>query len=614
MKKISLLSLVLGLGQGILAASSASLTPTALRVEYLKQPVSLEVAQPRLSWELDAPPTARRALRQTGYHLLVASGSVRLQPGQADLWDSGEILSDTNTHISYAGRPLGSRQVCYWSVRIRDQDGTWSAWSEPAHWTMGLLSASDWTARWIGTGESFADGSGSPPPDNTMPDPWFRQTFTLEAKPVRATAYVASVGYHELYVNGRKAGDAVLAPSVTNNAKRARYVTYDIAPLLQPGKNTIGIWLGTSWSIWKPFETADKPRAPIVLGQFELESADGQVRRIVTDETWKTHPSPNTLLGIWSFMNFGGELYDANQEVPNWAEASLDDSTWKPAKVFSPQLLVSADTIEPNRLFTPLQAVAIVAQSPGVYRIDMGRNFSGWVNLDVSGAPGDRIDFQFSERWDMPMTHRLHSAYVIGPAGHGSFQNRFNYSAGRWITIRGLRHAPALGDFRGWVVHSDYEAASAFACSNPLFNKIYATTLWTFENLTLGGYIVDCPHRERMGYGDGDGAMMTGFYGYRLGAFLTKWSQDWRDVLGLHALVGQRPDSGRTTRRTHQGGGRRNALHRTRLLGRRRPRVERSVRPSAVGDLSPVRRPTGAGRQFRDDRTLAAISRNEIER
>ena len=94
---------------------------------------------------------------------------------------------------------------------------------------MGLLERGDW--RRSGSAQArFTCGSrGWPIPDNTMPDPWLRKQFTLDAAPTRAMLYVASIGYHEVYVNGRKVGDTVLAPCATNHKKRARYCTYDIA-------------------------------------------------------------------------------------------------------------------------------------------------------------------------------------------------------------------------------------------------------------------------------------------------------------------------------------------------------------------------------------------------
>jgi hypothetical protein len=127
----------------------------------------------------------------------------------------------------------------------------------------------------------------------------------------------------------------------------------------------------------------------------------------------------------------------------------------------------------------------------------------------------------------------LHSAYIIGPSGKGVFRNRFNYGVGRWIQISGLKEKPGLDQMRGWLVRTDYERESRFECDLPLLNRIYNTTLWTFENLSIGSYMVDCPQRERMGYGgDAHATIRTGLNNYGLGAFYTKWIEDWRDVQG----------------------------------------------------------------------------------
>ncbi|HEX7124047.1 MAG TPA: family 78 glycoside hydrolase catalytic domain, partial [Gemmatimonadaceae bacterium] len=169
----------------------------------------------------------------------------------------------------------------------------------------------------------------------------------------------------------------------------------------------------------------------------------------------------------------------------------------------------------------------------GAVRFDMGRNFAGWVEVPVSGEPGSQVEIEFSERPDRTMTHHLHSVYVVGASGRGVFRHRFNYGVGRWLNVKGLKEPPAPDQVRGWVVRPGYERAVEFECSNLRLNQIFATTLWTFENLTLGGYVVDCPHRERMGYGgDAHATTTTGLSAFRLGAFYTKWSEDWRDVQG----------------------------------------------------------------------------------
>ena len=89
----------------------AALNPSALRVEYLTDPLGLDVPQPRLSWELGSAPELR-GLLQTAYHVQVATGPEALVAGSADLWDSGELMSDATTFVSYGGRPLVSRQQC----------------------------------------------------------------------------------------------------------------------------------------------------------------------------------------------------------------------------------------------------------------------------------------------------------------------------------------------------------------------------------------------------------------------------------------------------------------------------------------------------------------------
>ena len=189
--------------------------------------------------------------RQTAYRLLVASSDRLLGKGQGDVWDSGWVDSDQAQQVSYAGATLRSDRTYYWKVQVKDEKGAVSAWSETASWSTGLFTSGEWRAKWIGSNEQY-DRRGI---DNNVQDPWFRKTFKLTRQPAKATVFVASVGYHELYVNGERVGEEVLAPAATDHTKRARYIAYDIADKLRPGTNVIGLWLGTSWSIFPPSST-----------------------------------------------------------------------------------------------------------------------------------------------------------------------------------------------------------------------------------------------------------------------------------------------------------------------------------------------------------------------
>jgi alpha-L-rhamnosidase len=137
----------------------AGMTTGNLRCEYLTNPVGIDVMQPRLSWWLESD---RRGEKQTAYQILVASSAKELAADRGDLWDSGKVVGDATSQVAYAGAALQSRMACFWKVRAWDKDDQPSAWSQPASWTVGLLDAGDWSAKWI-------DGSAIVPGNSPTP-------------------------------------------------------------------------------------------------------------------------------------------------------------------------------------------------------------------------------------------------------------------------------------------------------------------------------------------------------------------------------------------------------------------------------------------------------------
>ena len=312
---------VLTLNANLHAQSPASLLhPATLRCEYLVNPLGIDTPRPRLQWVLESHP-GERGKRQTAYQILVAASEASLRAGKGDLWDSGKVDSNQTAQIPYGGNPLPSRLLCWWKVRVWDEQGKTSAWSEPAHWSMGLLNPGDWQGDWIGS-------------DIGPDDPhavYLRRDVRLSKRLTRATAYICGLGYYELYLNGKRVGDHVLDPGFTDYDQRVLYVTYDVTGQLLAGVNAVGVILGNGW--FHPitpdlfgFEKAPWRQTPRLLINIDFDYADGSHETLTADSSWKWSTGPLVFDCIRA-----GETYDAGLEMPRWNEPHYNDSRWKPA-------------------------------------------------------------------------------------------------------------------------------------------------------------------------------------------------------------------------------------------------------------------------------------------
>ncbi|NQV35035.1 MAG: family 78 glycoside hydrolase catalytic domain [Phycisphaeraceae bacterium] len=402
-----------------------------------------------------------------------------------------------------------------------DKHGQVTAWSPEARFSMGLLNASEWQGDWIRYKEA----------DN-IKHIWYRKAFTLKSPPSRAFVYLCSIGYHELYVNGQRIGTRVLSPGVTNLEKRALYVTYDITEQLKPGDNVIAVWTGPGWA------RADGSYGKGVWKQdsiFKCQVNMSNGLSLHSDTTWKCRISSSENLGLWKGGGkgeYGGELIDVRRHITDWHTATYDDSDWAPASVYPKSLTLSADMMEPDRKVETLRPVSLTEQGR-LYTFDMGRNFTGWLEVTLRhGRAGQMVKFMTANQPGKTLEFKQESHYIHDASGTGTFCHRFNYMAGRWITIEGLSYRPTLEDVTCYIVTNDRRRIGTFECSNELFNRIYETDLSTYIANTVNGVLMDCPHRERYGYGEVSFACMwgCGIPNYESAAFYTKATRDWFDV------------------------------------------------------------------------------------
>ena len=179
-----------------------------LRCEYLENPLGIDEILPRLSWIVTSE---SRGQKQTAYHIRVASSLEKLLSGKVDVWDSRKVESDETVNIVYEGKPLSSRQLCFWQVRVWDKDSKASKWSTPARWSMGLLNEEDWQSEWI----SFKDDSLLNATRKKIvlpPARYYRKDFIAEKHVRRATIYATALGIYELSLNGQRVTDQMFTP------------------------------------------------------------------------------------------------------------------------------------------------------------------------------------------------------------------------------------------------------------------------------------------------------------------------------------------------------------------------------------------------------------------
>lgn len=536
----------------MLGCSTASkIEISDLKCEYKTNPLGIDNTMPRLSWKLNDD-SKLRGQKQIAYQILVASSLDHLESDKGDVWDSGKVDTNQSVNNTYKGTELESVKQYFWKVKVWDKDGNTSNWSDYGKFSMGLLKQSDWKGDWILKSNQKKTEHN-----------WYRKNFILEDNATSAFVYVGSFGYHELYVNGEKITENYMNPVSSYMKKRIPYLTYDVSDKLKKGDNVIAIWHAAGWARWKRIR--EYRNVPFVFkAQAEIVAGDKNMT-LKTDETWKTKTSHSKYYGDWDILRFGGEIIDDRKREDDWNKAAYDDSSWMNASIYNHEELnakipegnnisfalnsnknrelralyspikavLSAQMVEPQVRFKKIEPIAIKKNDDGTYRIDMGQNYTGFFEMDLyNGKAGDSVLFEISDQTEVVMNWKQKSKYIFGKSGQGKFANRFNVAGGRWITAYGLNYTPKLEDIKGYVVTNNRKQISKFESSNAQLNQIYKINLNTYIANTMDGILVDCPHRERRGWGEVTVAAMYGdaLPNFESGAYMDQYTQYMRDA------------------------------------------------------------------------------------
>jgi alpha-L-rhamnosidase len=503
------------------ACNSRNLEVVDLKCENLHDPVGIGTLAPRFSWKVSAK---RNATEQKAFQILVSGNPALLEEGKADLWDSGKLESGECVLVPYGGRPLRPGIPAWWKVRVWDENGEVSQWSKTARFSTGLLNPDNWKASFIGL--STEEGQYA--------CPQLRQTFTAPASG-RLFLHVNSLGYHEVWLNGKKAGEGVLAPAMVQFNKRSQVVTYDLTGDVKKGVNELKLWLASGW--YKEGLPGVVHGTALVRAQLEKVGKNGQ-REIclITDSSWTGRLSAYTALGSWKPARFGGEILNGTMKGDDLASGDLS-SGWHPVTVVKlPDVPATPQPVGQNILAETIVAQEIKPAGGDTFLIDMGTTLTGWLEIVFPKLQkSQKVKIEYSDHQDPDgnfVDQNQTDFYIAAGEGIETFTNKFNYHGFRYVRLSGLAATPAAGSVKARLVQTDFQQAGSFECSDPDLNRIHNMVQYTLRCLSLGGYLVDCPHLERLGYGgDGNASTATAQTMFELGPLYTNWLQAWADCI-----------------------------------------------------------------------------------
>lgn len=507
---------------GVAASASA---PGSLRCEHLEAPLGVNTTTPRFSWK-NNPDDVKH---QTAYEIVVGTDSVAVaDKGRGNLWQSGRVKSPSSVLVDYAGKPLEPRTQAWWKVRVWNEHGKAGSWSDTQRFGVGIVEGATTPMR----GEYIAmTGDG-----DEVNAPILRRTFDFDAAGNgRVMCHVNALGYHELYVNGKKMGTNVLSPGVSQLGKRSLIVTYDITPYLEAGKNDIALWLGQGWYKANTYK-AEYP-GPVAKVEIDLVNGLSHEPLLVSDAEWQGAAAGRRDIGTWYPLQFGGEKVDGAKTPWDMAPATLNRLEWRPVALPSIAAHVaSPEASEQNHIAESFNPVKTGRFPDGSIMVDMGRVLTGWFEMEMPLLPaGTEVKMEYSDNLlpDGNMDPQGEADIYVSAGGTGErFCNKFHHHAYRYVKLHGLNDVPRADAVRAHQIHGSYADASAFRCSDADLNAVHDMIKYTMKCLTFSGYMVDCPHLERTGYGgDGNSSTMTLQTMYDVAPTYTNWLQAWGDVM-----------------------------------------------------------------------------------
>ncbi len=402
-----------------------------------------------------------------------------------------------------------------WQVRVKDQDGNFSAWSRKAWFVTGIPDQGWAAAKWIGL-EELPDslklvpgvhGSGNNLGNLAVRRPVipsFRKAIQISKTVSEAWMFISGMGQYTLTVDGKDMTGGFMRPGWTNYAKTCFYNGFDMTGQLKNGSHEVKITVGNGFFNINRERYRKMVNAwgmPMIRMTMVIRYADGSVENINSDTSWETSPSPITYTSI-----YGGEDYDGR----------LDNASWHPAmEVKGPGGAMQWEADYPMEIMQTFKPVKITQVHDTSWVYDFGQNASGIPEMKISGASGKKVILTPGELIDDngQVTQQAsggphYYAYTTEGASAGSiWKPSFTYYGFRYVSLSGA--VPAGKDNPGKLpvvesllfhhTRNSSLTVGSFKCSSELFNRIFSLIDWSVRS-NLASVTTDCPHREKLGW------------------------------------------------------------------------------------------------------------------
>ena len=456
-------------------------------------PIGIGQTRPTISWRYVQDETTSQDWIQRSFEVKIGR-----QHGE----NICSVQSDSNFQIEWPAKEeaLTSREKARIAVRACGVDGQWTDWYEKSL-EVALVEAKDWKAEVITTDIKQ--------PSRLPKRPFYTRTsFHLDSakldgiKKGGARIYATALGVYQLEINGKRAGDHVLAPGWQSYNHRLHYQIYIIpAALFREGENVLGAIVGEGWYAGRLTWNEDTRNfwGDEIGVKVQLEFGE---TIIASDATWKWSFGP-----LLTSELYDGEVFDVAQVDKSWSSSMSTSSRWDPVRIL--QLPSSSELIAPEappiRRTSEINASTLITTPKGKKIIDFGQNIARWVRLQSippKGSGTGVIKLRFAEVLDRgeigmrPLrTAKCTDTIYCANEPFSNWEPLFTTHGFRYMEVNGLGEDVQLEQFVAVVVHSDMERLGDFECSHEMINKLHKNVVWGLRG-NFVGLPTDCPQRD----------------------------------------------------------------------------------------------------------------------